>query len=553
MQPQQRSIRRREFLKLVSAAGGLAAVGALTACAPSAPSAPAAKPTDAPAAKPGEATKPAQAAPAAKVEAKGTATVIQGPELRPMDPMVEIPSTTKPTLDIYDPLLWKGDDLKLRPHLATAWKVEDNGLRLRLTLREGVKFHDGSALTAEDVQFNLMRAKDPKIKSFHTKYLGALKEVKIVDKTTVDLILSEFDNTLPGRLSLIGIGPMKVVQEYGDEKFALTPVGTGPFRVKEWIRGQQLVLEANKDYWGTPPRIATVIWKSLPEAATRTAAAQTGSGDLVVSIPPALAPQVDSGGKGKVEFIRSLRNFWIVMNAYKPPYDNLKVRQAMNHAVNMDLYIKTILDGKAYRTAGIWGPNVSGYDDSIKPYEYNPDKAKQLLAEAGFASGFDTRLTYSTDGTNPGLPEVIQAVAVDLGKVGVRVKLDPVEQNTYISKYVTVFNPDAELWTHSNANNTAEADYNLTTNVYSKGRGPERTGFYWPTPKDLDEAILAGRKIVDEKQADAHYKAVYERIVDEAVFIFGYDQTDSYATTKRLTWKARPDEMALMRDASVAD
>lgn len=472
-----------------------------------------------------------------------------------VDPQVSVAGSDNVAMfPIFDALIsYDPSTLEFGPGLAESWEFNDDYTQLTLKLREGVKFHDGSTLTAEDVQFNLMRAKDPKLKSFHTKYLGALKEVKVVDKTTVDLMLSEFDNTLPGRLALVGIGPTKVIQEYGDEKFALTPVGSGPYRVKEWVRGQQLVLEAHRDYWGTPPKIATVIWKSMPEAATRTAAAQTGAGDLVVSIPPALAPQVDTGGKGKVEFIRSLRNFWIVMNAFKAPYDNLKVRQAMNHAVNFDLYIKTILDGKAYRTAGIWGSNVSGYDESVKPYEYNPDKAKQLLAEAGHPNGFETRLTYSTDGTNPGLPEVIQAVSVDLGKVGVRVKLDPVEQNTYISKYVTVLNPDAELWTHSNANNTAEADYNLTTNVYSKGRGPERTGFYWPTPKDLDEAILSGRKIVDEKQADAHYKALYKRIVDEAPFIFGYDQTDSYAVANRLQWKARADEIVLMREAGLKE
>jgi peptide/nickel transport system substrate-binding protein len=242
----------------------------------------------------------------------------------------------------------------------------------------------------------------------------------------------------------------------------------------------------------------------------------------------------------------------MVMNAYKKPYDDIRVRQALNHACNVDLWIEAILGKLAYRVAGMWGPAVLGYDPSVKPYEYNPDKAKQLLTEAGYPNGFETSLVFAPDGSVTSEAELAQAVVADLAKVGVTVKLQPTEFNTTVARYVTVYNPDAELWIGSNANNTADADYNLTTNVYSKGRGPDRTGYYIPTPPDIDDAILAGRKIVDEKQRLAHYQQLYKKMVDLAPMVFWFDLADSYGVSKRLKWSPRADEVMSLRNASVA-
>ena len=527
-------------------------------CAPAAPAPP--KATES---KPAEAAKPAAtAAPAAQpaaaskaAGAKGTATVVQGPEIRSLDGTVEVAlPILNAVMHLYDPLLTRDEKLQPVPHLASAFSVEDGGTRIRLTLRSGVKFHDGSAFSADDVKYTLDRVRDPATKSSHMKFVSAIKEVSVVDPQTVDLQLTKYDATLPGRLTMIPMVSKAHTTAKGAETLVSEPMGTGPWKLKEWVRGQQMVLEANPDYWGEPPKIQTIIWKSLPEATTRAAAAQTGAADVVISVPPHLSDQVKSGGKAEVQYVHGLRNFWINLNAYKKPYDDVRVRRALNHAVNVDLYIKSILGGRAARTAGPIGPNVFGYNSNIKPYEYDPEKARALLTEAGYPNGFEASMMFVTDGQIVGEPEIVQAVVADLAKVGVKVTLSPTEFNTYVQKWVQVLNTETDLFTHSNANNTADADFNLTTNVYSKGRGQERTGFYWPTPADVDEAIIQGRSIVDVQEREKLYHRVMERIHEEAPFIFMFDQFDSYAVSKRLqNFKPRPDEFVLLHKASLAE
>src|SRR4051794_39632245 len=325
---------RRHFLKLVTAAGTISAIGAPPPCPPPAPPAPAApqpppKPapqaTTAPAAAPPAAkpaapadqatTAPAPAA-AAQAAPKGSVTMVQVYELRPMDPSVEIPSTTNTVLHVYDPLLWKNDDLSLKPHLAKSWSVEDNGTRIRINLQPGVKFSNGDPLLAEDVKFTYDRVKDPKYKSFHTKYVTAVKEVKVVDPQTVDFVLSQYDATLLGRLAMIGIASEKYVKQVGDDDFPSKPMGTGPFKLKEWTKGQQAVFDANMDYWQGPPKVQTIVWKNIGESATRAAVAQAGQADVIEQVAPSLSAQVESGGKVKVVEVHSLRTSWLVMNAY---------------------------------------------------------------------------------------------------------------------------------------------------------------------------------------------------------------------------------------------
>jgi ABC-type transport system substrate-binding protein len=556
-------------LRLVAAAGGLSAIGALAACggqAPAPPTAAPAKPAEPAApAKPAEAAKPAApAAPAAQPAAPaaaapaianptGTATIVQGPEVRSLDGTVEVALAYRNTImHLYDPLLIRGDKLEPVPHLATGYKVEDAGKRVRVTLRRGVKFHDGSPLTAEDVKFSIDRAADPKNKSSHTKYLSSLKEVVVVDPQTVDLMMKVYDATIPPRLTMIPIVSKAWVTAKGADKLVTEAMGSGPWKLKEWQRGQQMVLEANKDYWGPPPKIQTIVWKSIAEGTTRAATAQTGAADIVISIPETLAEQVNSGGKSEVMFVHSLRNFWINLNAYKKPFDDVRVRRALNHAANVDLYIKAIIGGHAFRTATIMGPNVFGYNPNMKPYEYSPEKAKALLAEAGYPDGFSATLAYRTDGEIASEAEIIQALVADLAKVGVKIKLDPIEFNTYVDRYTRALFPDVDMFANSNANNSGEADYGLTVNIYSKGRGPDRDGYYWKTPPDVDEGIIKARSMVDEKEREQTYWKVLQRIYDEAPMIFMFDKFDTYAINKRLQGvKPLADETVLLHKASL--
>jgi len=389
--------------------------------------------------------------------------------------------------------------------------------------------------------------------SDHSKYLTALKETKVVDPMTVDLVLKQFDGTMIGRVAMIQIVSKKWVEANGADKLVTQAMGTGPYKLKQWTLGQQMNLEANQTYWAGPPKIQNVVWKAITEATTRAATAETGAADVVIRIPPELENQVNSGGKSNVQYVQGLRNFWLNFNANRKPWDDVRVRQALNYAVNMDLYIKTIMSGRAYRTSSIFGPNVFGYDKDLKPYPYDPEKAKALLAEAGLSNGVDLNLAFRTDGETPNEPELIQAVAADLGQVGVRVKLDPIEFNTYLERYYRKFDQDIDLFANTNANNTAEANYNLQINVFSTGLGKDRTGFYWPTPKDIDDDITKARGVVDNKEREQIYHSIQKKLFDAAPFIFGFDQFDSYGVSTRLQgFKPRPDEYVLLHNASLS-
>ena len=556
----QASRSRRDFLRLLLAAGSVAALGVTAACAggtPAPTAAPAAPATTAPAAAAPTTAPAAQPTAAQAAASGGAATVVQGNEIRSLDVSLEIAIAYRNAMmHLYDQLLFRDDKMAIVPMLAASYSVEDNGTRLRFKLRPDVTFHDGTPFTADDVKFTMDLVADPARKpraSDHTKYLTSLKETRVVDPQTVDLVLNQFDGTIPGRVAMIQIVSKKWGEANGADKLATQAMGTGPYTLKEWVRGQQMVLEANPHYWAGKPKIQTVIWKSIAEATTRAAAAETGSADVVTSIPPTLADQVNAGGKAEVKFVQSLRNFWINFNAYRKPWDDARVRRALNYAVNWDLYIKTIMNGRAYRTSSIFGPNVFGYDPNLKPYPYDPEKAKSLLAEAGHASGLQAKLAYRTDGETPNEPEIIQAMVADLAQVGVKVTLDPIEFNTYLERYYRKFDPDIDLFANTNANNTAEANYNLQINVFSTGLGKDRTGYYWPTPKDIDDDITRARSIVDDKQREQVYHHIQARLFEEAPYIFGFDQFASYGVSKRLQgFTPRADEYILLHNASLS-
>jgi peptide/nickel transport system substrate-binding protein len=512
-------ITRRKLLRL-SALGALAVV-----CTPATPT--------------GQGPAPTGSAATAQGPI-GTATVVQGPPVISLDTTVERALTYRnASFHLYETLLARDDDMRLVSLLATSYVVSPDGKAVRFKLRPGVKFHDGTTFSAEDAKWSLDRARDPATRqgpkaSDHAVFLTAVTETKVVDPETLDVLLSRPDATFLLRLDAIPMVSKAWVAANGAAKLVSQEMGTGPFKLKSWVVGQDIVMEANPDYWGTPPRIKTVIWKSIPEATTRVAALQTDAAQVVVGVPADLAKQVTDGGQAGVDYVHQIRNLWITQNAYKKPYSDVRVRKALNHALNVDLYIRTILGGHALRTAASLGPLVFGFNPKLTPYAYDPEKAKALLADAGYPTGFKATLMFRTDGQVTGEPEIAQAVAADLGKVGVEVKLIPADFRSYVDKYAQVLNMDADLFFDGNANATADADNGLTSTVYSKAKSQDRIGHYWPTPKDVDDAIIKARSVVDVKEREALYNFVLQRLYDEAVFLFMFDTFQGYGVSKRL-------------------
>jgi peptide/nickel transport system substrate-binding protein len=478
----------------------------------------------------------------------GEATVAQGPEITDLDASMATGMLTfNLAIHNMEPLLFRGEDLLPEPFLAETYEYVDP-TTLHLTIREGVVFHTGDPLTVDDVVFTLQRVSGPDTESDHRPYTGSVAEVSAVDERTVEITFTEHDATFLGRLTLIPIVPKAVVEERGAEDFNANPVGTGPYQFVNWERGQRVTYEAFPDYWREQPRIQTLHFRGIPEDSTRMAELQTGTLAIATNVPTQLIPELEESDDIRIETVNSLRAFFVVLNTHQPPFDDVRVRQAVNYAIDRQLLIDGILDGHARPISQPFGPEVFGANPELDTYyTYDPDKARSLLAEAGFEEGTEVNF-FGPSGRYLKDVEVIQNVAAQLEEVGFRVNQNVMEFQAYFDTYVAQLNNDLHMGMFSNANNTADADYNLALNLHSEGRA-----IYWSDP-EVDAAIDEARTILDTAEREQKYHELLQTIVDAAPWLFLYTLEDVYGVSSTLqNWTPRPDEMIYLYGASLSD
>src|SRR5215212_3963418 len=512
-----------------------------------APVVPQAASTSAPAAAVPTQAAPAAAKPAAAASS-GAVTVIQQLPITTLDANMEQSlANLNPSIHMADPLVLRDPNGNVKPHLATAWSYPDEKT-LRFKVRQGIKFHNGDTVTTDDVAFTYTRLLDPKTDSRHTPALQAIGEVKAVDAETVDFNLKTPDATLLGRLSILPVIPKKYFDSFGGtDAFGQKPVGTGPFKFVEWVKGQRVVMEANPDYWQGPPKIKTIVYRQISEDNTRITELLTGTADLVNNVPPALGAKVKAEPKTELQTVRGLRNVYLKINTKKAPFSDLKVRQALNHAIDVKLIVETVLGGNAVPTPGGYeGPGVWGYykDIDTSRYPFDPAKAKALLAEAGVKPGPINIL--SAKGRLLNDAEVVQAIAGMLQNIGFTPQIQLLDFTVVNDEWNRKYREEMDLHLWSNANNTADADYNYSTNFYTKN-----TGLYWGTP-EMDAMVVKARSTLDLASREAQYQEIGKKLLDEAVAVPMYDQVDSYGTSKRLKgFLARADELMYLYGPSV--
>ena len=441
-----------------------------------------------------------------------------------------------PALHILEPLVDFDEKLRIIPRLATAWKWV-NPTTFELTLRPGVKFHDGTPFGAVDVKFTFDRILDAKNRSDFRRYFSerTVKEVQATGERTVRFVLTEPRPVFLRTLTQVGITPQKAVTEMGAERFNRAPVGTGPYRIREWASGVRITMTANRDYWGGNPRIPELVWRWVSEDATRVAELLSGNADIITGLPPDLVKQVDENATARVASVRSLRTAFILINTKKPPFNDVRVRKALNHAVNVQSIIDNLMGGFAERVPTVMGPFVAGYNPRLKPFAYDPETARKLLAEAGHPSGFTANF-FAFRGRLLKDRELSEAVTAHLQRIGINLRLQFLDF-AVVFGMTQRYNRDVDLMLWSNANNNADASYNLELNFYSKGRGT-----YWSDPK-VDELIESAATEVDETRRERTYQEILRLITEVHVpVVFLYDQKDLYGVSRRLEWEPRADE-----------
>jgi len=288
--------------------------------------------------------------------------------------------------NLYDNLVLRDEDLNLMPGLAISWRLVDERT-WQFTLRQGVVFHNGDGFTADDVKFSLERAiaDNPRTSVFAA--LNTIERVDILDPATVNIVTKQPDPILPTRLSYYGgmMLPKQYFEKVGMEGFRKAPVGTGSLKFIEWKKDERLVFEANKQYWRTPLPYEKVIFKPYPETAARIAALIAGEVDLITAVPPDQVTVIEKSGTAKVEGALYAGFFAYYMNAKKPPLDNKLVRQALHFALDRQAIVKKLWGGRGVVPNDAY-PNVDriGYDKSYTSFEFAPEKAKELLKQAGY-------------------------------------------------------------------------------------------------------------------------------------------------------------------------
>ncbi|HET7342452.1 MAG TPA: ABC transporter substrate-binding protein, partial [Methylomirabilota bacterium] len=301
-----------------------------------------------------------------------------------LDPTMNLSSIRAAVgVSMFDSLVGRDRDNKLVPELAESWRTL-NDTTWQFRLRRGVVFHDGEPFNAEAVRFTIERVLDPQQKSPNRANIAEIARVEVVDDATVNLVTSKPYAALLNRLVDFPILPPRYTAEKGNQAFALHPVGTGPYRFVSLVKDEQLVVEAFDRHWRGGPAIPRIVFKPIPEPFTRAAALRNGEVDLITTVPPNLARDLEKIAGLRVQRVPSTWDIYLGLNAFKKPLSDVRVRQALNYASDVDAIIKSVLDGNGRRLEGPFTPQMFGYDANVKGYTHDPARARRLLADAGY-------------------------------------------------------------------------------------------------------------------------------------------------------------------------
>ncbi|WP_214106240.1 ABC transporter substrate-binding protein [Acrocarpospora catenulata] len=453
------------------------------------------------------------------------AVMPKGPSLDPMLTTYGNPEMA----NLYDGLTAIDADGRIVPGLATEWKSVDP-TTWRFTLRKGVRFHNGEEFTADDVVYSFERMKDPANESTQVTQMAYLAGVKKVDDYTVDLITAQPYAPLPAAVRVqLRIVPKDYIEKVGNAAFAKAPVGTGPYKFVEWVQDQRIVHAANENYWAGAPKIKKITYLSAPEASTRTSMLLAGEADLIEAVLDTDVKRIESAsGKQIVRADTAYINY-IGINALKPPFDDVWVRQAMNYAVDVETIINSVLGGNGTLLPISNSTNHAGFDPELKPYPYDPDRAKALLAEVGLGANIPPQVIEVGQGRQPYNAEVAQAVAGYLTEVGIPTTVKVMESAAQFERYV---GGKADSLAYNGMTSFALDSDAIFTLMFTDG---SRGSQYFDTSKTSDLA-LKGQGAADPAKRAEIYRELQQIIREEAPHIFLFQTIDVYAASDRLVW-----------------
>ena len=458
---------------------------------------------------------------------------------RSLDPAL---STDVPTGEVvallFDNLTQFNVDGELEPGLAASWSADSTGRVYTFHLRTNARFHDGSPVTAGRVRQTYLRALDPATKGGRAWPLfpiagarayanGEAPDVPGIvtpDDSTLVLSLEQPLNVFP---KLLAMPVTAIVPTPLDATFSEHPIGSGPWKFVSWTHDDAIVLARNESYWGQQPASDSLRIRIIPEALTQ--AAEYEAGQLsVVEIPFGESRRWESEHGAEILKRPAIRDAYVAINTTRGPLKDVRVRRALNHAVDIPTILRTVIGGRGIQAAGALPPGILGYDSTRAPYAHDPALAKRLLAEAGYANGFSLKLWRTS---REQYSRIAQAMQQQLGEVGITVEI--VERDASSAR-AAARNGETDLFlTDWYADYPDPENFNYPL-FYSGSKGPGGNYAFFEDAT-LDSMILRARSTLDLGEKERLSREIDQRVFEAAPWIFGYFPVDWWARRPEVT------------------
>lgn len=467
------------------------------------------------------------------------------------------PADTSDTLSggiqrmITDGLFGFDDDMNIIPMLATSYEANDEATEFVLHLREGVSFTNGEAWNAEACKLNLDRMDDEDLGLKRSTFISSVIDtVEIVDDYTVKVTLTEPFGAFISNLAhpcMVMLAPETI--NAGNEAAAYDPIGCGQYKFVEWVEGEYLKLELNTDWWGYSAEICgdsyggatladadagfkSITFKPVPESATRVSMIQAGEADVIWPVPSESYATLEADSSVNAQQCEGIVVRYLFMNNQKEPFTDVRVRQAINLAIDRNAYCAVVWSGLAVPATSIIGANVAHYKAN-EAVQADIEKAKELLAEAGYPDGFTTKLTFTNTTGNTKQAEFIQQ---QLAQIGITVELDGAESAITNQKVEgsTSSGAEAEVemyiigWSPS----TGDADWGIRPLLAIENEPPASYNICYYENETADELIHAGIQTADEEKRDEIYAELQDLIWEDVPLVCLAADLQTWATTE---------------------
>lgn len=454
-------------------------------------------------------------------------------------------NSSRAAMEMYDSLIrFKDGSTELEPGLATEWEISDDGLEYTFKLRQGVKFHDGTPFDADAVKFNIDRQIDPEHPYHDTGEFGyadftfgMVEEVVVVDAETVKIILNEPFAPFLANMAMhaAAIVSPEAIKEYGKD-ISQNPVGTGPFKFVSWNPGVEVILEKNEDYWRGAPNVDRLIFRPIDEDQTRLTELEAGNIDFIVGIPPDDLERLKDDADLQVVEQPGMHTWYVALNCQRPPFNDVRVRQAVNYAINKEAIVDNILKGTGVLAKNILPPVIWSYTDDVQDYSYNPEKARELLKEAGYDESMTIDFYVPKSGSGMQQPVTMAtAIQSDLEAVGIKTNIQQLEWGTYLDKmFQPVDKSDVLMHALSWLGDNGDPDNFLY--ILLSGEQWPTNGFnegFYKNP-EVDKLLKEARIISDQDKRVELYQQAQKLIMADSPLVVVDHETQIVAMKKKI-------------------